>query len=238
MLHPIFQNVHSFCREMPFALTQGRHKPAISRNKGNREKTRLLLHGVCVGEWGLTAGDSCACGEISGTIHRKKQNSYPNKKNKIQFSHPNRSNNFISPNRMWNRKFKKKSWSVGSINIDCAWKRRCDKCVCERWCVKDGGWQVVSVNNCVWKIVCPREKGLWKILWEVKLWCVCGVRKWGVGSRLVMSEFWNRGCNELVWWGSDEWEVSGEWDVLSGGWAVGMVSGKWWVACDEWWAYC
>ena len=73
----------------------------------NREKARWLLHGVCVGEWGLTAGYSCACGEISGTIRRKKQNSYPNKRNKIQFSHPNRSKSFISPNRMWNRKLKK-----------------------------------------------------------------------------------------------------------------------------------
>ena len=110
----------------------------------------------------------------------------------------------------------------------CVWKM-----VCQRWWVAS----CVCEQLCVSKIVCPRGKGLWKIPWEVNLWCVCDVRKWGVGSGPVLSELWNRGCNELVWWGSDEWEVSGEWDVLSGGWAVGMVSGKWLVTCDEWWVW-
>ena len=61
---------------------------------------------VCVGEWGLPAGDSCACREISGTIRRKKQNSIQTKKINT-FQSAKRKLNFISPNGMWNREFKK-----------------------------------------------------------------------------------------------------------------------------------
>ena len=57
----------------------------------------------------------------------------------------------------------------------CAWKRVCDKVVCERWCVtklcerwcvtklcvKDGVWQ-----SCVWKMVCDKvvcvKDGVWQ----------------------------------------------------------------------------
>ena len=60
------------------------------------------------------------------------------------------------------------------------------KCVCERWCVKDGVWKMVCERWCVkdgvWKMVCER--------WCVKDWCVT---KWDRPDRVGVPPFFKGG---------------------------------------------
>ena len=100
----------------------------------------------------------------------------------------------------------------------CAWKRVCDKVVCERWCVtklcerwcvtklcvKDGVWQ-----SCVWKMVC--DKVVWKMMCDkvvCERWCVTKLCvKDGVWQSCVRKMVCDKEAAEVAWRRPDGYRI-------------------------------
>ena len=79
----------------------------------------------------------------------------------------------------------------------CVWKMVCDKVVCERWCVKDGVWEMVCKRWCVTKMVCKR----WCVTKMVcKRWCVTKMvcDRWCVKDGVWQSGVWKMVCDKVV----------------------------------------
>ena len=77
----------------------------------------------------------------------------------------------------------------------------CDKFVCERWCVKDGGWQRWCVKDGVWQS--GVKDGVWKMVCDkvvCQRWCVwqsC-VKVVCVKESVWQSCVWKMVCDKLV----------------------------------------
>ena len=80
----------------------------------------------------------------------------------------------------------RRRWRIEKLKQLCVMVCVCDKVVCERWCVKDGGWQ-----SGVWKMV--RER--W---WVTKLGVKDGVWQSGVWKRVCQR--WCHACHAKPRW--------------------------------------
>ena len=126
------------------------------------------------------------------------------------------------------------------------WQMVCDKVVCEvivceRWCVQDGGWEMVwqSVRSyCVWKMVCARwwlRDGVWQsCVWSYGVWSYC-VTKLFAKLLCVKDDV----CKMVV----ERWSVTKLcvklWCVKDCVWK--MVCARWWLRDGVWqscvWSY-